>query len=72
MIETGIYFSLYSGGDHTVFDQLVRGYGMDWGNATSTFRWNHALNHKTYTNLSAIFSNYYYRYENYADGLHYF
>lgn len=67
-----IYFSLYSGGDHTVFDQLVRGYGMDWGNATSTFRWNHALNHKTYTNLSAIFSNYYYRYENYADGLHYF
>ncbi|MFT0261432.1 TonB-dependent receptor [Bacteroides faecis] len=66
-----IYFSLYSGGDHTVFDELVRGYGMDWGNATSTFRWNHTLNQKTYTNLSAIFSNYYYRYKNYADGLHY-
>lgn len=50
-----IYFSVYTGGDHTVFDRFVRGYGMDWGNATSTFRWNHVLNHKTYTNLSAIF-----------------
>ena len=66
-----IYFSVYTGGDHTVFDRFVRGYGMDWGNATSTFRWNHVLNHKTYTNLSAIFSNYYYRYKNYSDGLHY-
>ena len=24
-----IYFSVYSGGDHTVFDRLVQGYGMD-------------------------------------------
>ena len=29
------------------------------------------FNHKTYANLSAIFSNYYYRYKNYSDGLHY-
>lgn len=66
-----IYFSVYSGGDHTVFDRLVRGYGMDWGNTTATFRWNHVLNQKTFTNLSAIFSNYYYRYKTYSDGLRY-
>ncbi len=66
-----VYFSVYSGGDHTVFDRFVRGYGMDWGNATATFRWNHVLNYKTYANLSAIFSNYYYRYKSYSDGLHY-
>lgn len=66
-----IYFSVYSGGDHTVFDRLVRGYGMDWGNATATFRWNYVLNQKTYSNLSAVFSNYYYRYKTYSDGLRY-
>lgn len=66
-----IYFSLYSGGDHTVFSRLVRGYGMDWGNATATLRWNHVLNEKTYGNWSAIFSNYYYRYKSLSDGLHY-
>lgn len=66
-----IYFSVYSGGDHTVFNRLVKGYGMDWGNATSTLRWNHVLNQKTYANLSVIFSNYYYRYKSYADGLRY-
>ena len=41
-----IYFSVYSGGDHTVFDRLVQGYGMDWGNATATLRWNHVINEK--------------------------
>lgn len=66
-----IYFSVYSGGDHTIFDRLVRGYGMDWGNTTATLRWNHVLNQKTFTNLSAIFSNYYYRYKSYSDGLRY-
>ena len=29
-----MFFSLYSGGDDTVFNKLVKGYGMDWGNAT--------------------------------------
>ncbi len=66
-----IYFSLYNGGDHTAFHKLVKGYGMDWGNATATFRWNHILNEKTYTNMSAIFSNYYYKYKSLSDGLHY-
>lgn len=66
-----IFVSLYSGGDHTVFNKLVKGYGMDWGNTTATVRWNHVLNSRTNMNTSAIFSNYYYRYKSLSDGLHY-
>ena len=66
-----IFFSLYSGGDHTVFNKLVRGYGMDWGNATATVRWNHILNDKTNVNTSTVFSNYYYKYKSLSDGLRY-
>ena len=65
------FFSIYNGGDHTYFNQLVRGYGMNWGNTTATFRWNHVLTDKTSGNLSAIFSNYYYRYKSMADGMKY-
>lgn len=66
-----LFLSLYSGGDHTTFHKLVKGYGMDWGNATATLRWNHVLNHRTSVNTSAVFSNYYYRYKSLSDGLHY-
>ena len=66
-----LFFSLYSGGDHTVFNKLVKDYGMDWGNATATVRWNHILNDRTNVNTSAIFSNYYYKYKSLADGLQY-
>lgn len=65
------FVSLYSGGDHTAFHKLVKGYGMDWGNATATLRWNHVLNSRTTVNTSLIFSNYYYRYKSLSDGLHY-
>lgn len=66
-----IYFSLYNGGDHTLFPSLVKGYGMNWGNSTATFRWNHVANEKLNTNGSAIFSRYYYRYKSLMDGLRY-
>lgn len=66
-----IYFSLYNGGDYTEFNNLVRGYGMSWGNTTATFRWNRVVNEKTNTNSSAIFSNYYYSYKSLRDGLRY-
>lgn len=66
-----VFLSLYSGGDHTSFHKLVRGYGMDWGNTTATLRWNHVLSSRTNVNTSAIFSNYYYRYKSLSDGLHY-
>lgn len=32
--------------------------GFDWGNATTTLRWNHLFNQKTFANLSLIFSRY--------------
>lgn len=54
-----------------MFNKLVKGYGMDWGNATATIRWNHILNDKTNVNTSAVFSNYYYKYKSLSDGLRY-
>lgn len=66
-----IYFSVYNGGDHTYFNKLVRGYGMNWGNTTATFRWNHKWSDKSSGNFSAIFSNYYYRYKTMTDGMRY-
>jgi len=32
--------------------------GLNWGNATSTLRWNHIFNPKLFSNTSLIFSNY--------------
>lgn len=31
---------------------------INWGNATATFRWNHLYNNRTFSNTSAIFSDY--------------
>jgi CarboxypepD_reg-like domain/TonB-dependent Receptor Plug Domain len=36
-------------------------FGLDWGNGTATLRWNHIINEKMFSNLSAIFSNYDYK-----------
>jgi len=35
-------------------------FGMDWGNATGTFRWNHIFNEKLFSNVSAIVSRFNY------------
>jgi hypothetical protein len=37
-------------------------FGIDWGNATGTFRWNHVYNKKLFSNTSLIFSNYSFRF----------
>lgn len=66
-----IYFSIYNGGDYTEFNNLVRGYGMNWGNTTGTFRWNRIVNEKTNASSTAIFSNYFYSYKSLRDGLRY-
>lgn len=66
-----ILLSMYNGGDRTFFNQLVRGYAMNWGNTAATFRWEHEWTNKTLGNLSVIFSNYYYRYESKTNGLNY-
>src|SRR5882757_4031836 len=34
--------------------------GIDWGNSTATFRWNHIFNDKLFSNSSLIYSNYNY------------
>ncbi|MDP2337492.1 MAG: TonB-dependent receptor [Bacteroidota bacterium] len=33
-------------------------FGIDWGNATATARWNHLFNSKLFSNTSFIYSNY--------------
>lgn len=37
-------------------------FGFDWGNATGTLRWNHIFNDKLFSNTSAIYSDYSYRF----------
>lgn len=34
--------------------------GINWGNETATFRWNHLFSRKLFMNLSAVYSNYKY------------
>lgn len=38
-----------------------QGFGLDWGNATGTLRWNHIFNNSLFSNTSFIFSNYNYK-----------
>ncbi len=44
-------------------DVFGAGFGFDWGNATTTLRWNHIFNSKLFMNVSAFYSNYDYRLE---------
>jgi hypothetical protein len=37
------------------------GFGFDWGNSTTTLRWNHLYNSKLFSNVSLIYSNYDYQ-----------
>lgn len=53
-----IYLSGYFGRDKLgLGDQ----FGIDWGNATGTVRWNHLLSEKLFSNTSVIFSSYDYK-----------
>lgn len=40
---------------------LANLFGIDWGNATGTMRWNHLFSDKVFSNTSVIFSNYSYK-----------
>jgi len=53
--DNNVFYSLYVGKDHLFSDNS---YTNDWGNLTSTFRWNHIFNSKLFLNISAIYSNY--------------
>lgn len=50
-----LYLSGYFGRDKLGFGET---FGLTWGNATGTLRWNHLYNSKLFSNTSLIFSNY--------------
>ena len=53
-----IFLSGYFGRDVLSQDKVA---GINWGNATGTFRWNHIFNKKLFSNTSLIYSNYDYK-----------
>ena len=59
-----IYLSGYFGRDVFDFEQnsqsrgTTGNSGFNWGNATTTLRWNHLFNEKLFNNTSLIFTNY--------------
>jgi len=52
-----LYLSGYFGRDVLGFSNS---FGIDWGNATATLRWNSIINQKLFSNTSLIFSKYNY------------
>ncbi len=54
-----IYLSGYFGRDNFGFGST---FGLTWGNATGTIRWNHLFNNRLFSNTSFIYSNYDYKF----------
>ncbi len=50
-----LYISGYFGKDLLGFSDQ---FGIDWGNATGTLRWNHIFSSRLFSNTSLIYSNY--------------
>ena len=55
-----IFLSGYFGKDELQIKQYSNDNGINWGNATATFRWNHVFNSRLFSNTSLIYSNYNY------------
>lgn len=53
--NNSLFYSVYFGKDNLL---SADNYSNNWGNLTSTLRWNHVFNSKLFSNISAIFSNY--------------
>ncbi|HWY11429.1 MAG TPA: TonB-dependent receptor [Bacteroidia bacterium] len=56
-----VFLSGYFGKDNFTFNNSAasnRGFGINWGNATGTLRWNHIFGEKLFLNSSLIFTNY--------------
>lgn len=53
-----LFASGYFGADNLV---VGNNFGLKWGNATGTLRWNHIFSSKLFSNTSLIFSNYDYK-----------
>ncbi len=50
-----LYLSGYFGRDNFKFDATQ---GFNWGNATSSLRWNHLFNERLFSNLTFVYSKY--------------
>ena len=57
-----IYFSTYTGGDRFFSYSLNNNNSLEWGNTTSTLRWNHIFNSRLFSNFTSYYSNYNYSY----------
>ena len=55
-----VFLSGYFGKDDLQIKQYSNDDGINWGNATATFRWNHVFNNKLFSNTSLIYSRYNY------------
>jgi hypothetical protein len=53
-----IYFSYYLGKDHMKLADMFK---TQWGNSTTTFRWNHIFNPRLFSNLTVLGSKYDYK-----------
>jgi hypothetical protein len=53
--ENSLFYSVYYGKDHLLSEES---FANNWGNVTSTLRWNHLVNSSVFLNVSAIYSNY--------------
>lgn len=53
-----LYLSGFFGQD--VNEITTQQYGVNWGNRTATFRWNHVYSSNLFSNLSLLYSNYQY------------
>lgn len=60
-----IFLAAYSGRDVWKF---ADNFGMDWGNTTTTLRWNHLYSDQLFSNLSLVYSNFDYKLED-TDGV---
>lgn len=61
--KNNIFLSGYFGRD--VFGS---GFGFNWGNGTTSFRWNHVFNAKLFLNTTVFYSNYDYSLNSNLDG----
>jgi hypothetical protein len=53
--DNSFFYSIYYGKDKLLSENS---YANNWGNITSTLRWNHIFNSRVFLNLSAIYSDY--------------
>lgn len=57
-----VYFSTYTGRDNFYCFAVNNNNELDWGNITSTFRWNHIFSGRLFSNYTLYYSNYTYQY----------